>query len=322
MSKFRLIPFSVDAVEKKVDQIPEGVKMIEAPMLWDEGYRGEDVVVAIIDTGVQSDHPDLKDRIIGGINFTTDWNDDATCFEDNNGHGTHVAGTIAAADNGAGVIGVAPKVKLLILKALDRNGSGSYAWITDAIKYATNWKGPNNEHVRVISMSLGGPEDEPEMKAAIKAAVDAQIAVVCAAGNEGDAKEDTFEYDYPGAYNEVIEVAAADLTGKIADFSNNNKEVDVIAPGVNILSTWLKGKYARLSGTSMATPHVAGAMALLIQKGEKEFNRTLTEAEIYALLVKRTVELGYKRSSEGHGLVKLAYMEKVRSLVAFVEENF
>jgi len=320
--KFRLVPYSLDTVEKTVDEIPDGVKMIEAPHIWDEGFKGEDVVVAIIDTGCQTDHPDLQDRIIGGLNFTTDWDDDATCYEDNNGHGTHVSGTIAALDNGSGVVGVAPRVKLLILKVLSKDGSGSYAWITDGIKYATNWTGPNGECVRVISMSLGGPDDNPELRQAVQEAVAKQICVVVAAGNDGDDQESTFEYNYPASYNEVIEVAAADITGKLASFSNNNTEVDVIAPGVNILSTWIKGKYARLSGTSMATPHIAGALALLIQKGEYEFNRPLTESEIYALLVQRSVSLGFKKSSEGHGLVKLSYMEKVRSLLNFIEENF
>ena len=316
----RVIPFTVETIEQKADTVPEGVTIVEAPFVWSQGYKGDDVVVAVLDTGCEKDHPDLQDRIIGGKNFTTDGGPDD--YGDFNGHGTHVAGTIAAVSNGNGVVGVAPGVKLLICKVLDAQGSGYFSWITEAIKYATNWTGPNGEKVRVISMSLGGPSEVPELRKAIQEANEKQIAVVVAAGNEGDDKEDTFEYSYPGNYNEVIEVAASTLDNKLAPFSNNNQEVDVIAPGVDVLSTWPGKKYARISGTSMATPHVAGALALLIQQGEKEFNRTLTEAEIYALLVKRTVSLGYKKSSEGHGLIRLNYMEKVRELLSYIDQNF
>nr|WP_306010541.1 S8 family peptidase [Bacillus sp. MMSF_3328] len=317
----RVIPFTVQTIEQKADTIPEGVTILEAQSLWEQGYEGDGVVVAVLDTGVEKDHPDLKDRIIGGKNFTDDGKPEE--YFDFNGHGTHVAGTIAATNkNAAGVVGVAPGVKLLICKVLDAQGSGYFSWIAEAIRYASNWTGPNGEKVRVISMSLGGPDEVPDLRKAIQEANDKEIAVVVAAGNEGDDKEDSFEYSYPGNYNEVIEVAASTLDNKLAPFSNNNQEVDVIAPGVDVLSTWPGKKYARISGTSMATPHVAGALALLIQMGEKEFNRKLTEAEIYALLVKRTVALGYKKSSEGHGLIRLNYMEKVRSLLSYIDINF
>lgn len=316
----RIIPFQVQSIEAKAEQIPIGVELIEAPSLWNDGYRGEDIVVAVLDTGVEKDHPDLSDRIIEGINFTDDGSKDD--FHDGNGHGSHVAGTIAANSNGDGLIGVAPKVKLLICKVLDSQGSGYFDWIIDAIKYATNWTGPNGEKVRVISMSLGGAVHVQELQDAIIEAVNNDIAVVCAAGNEGDSNEESFEYSYPAGYNQVISVAASTQDGKLAPFSNTNEEVDVIALGVDVLSTWPGKKYARISGTSMATPHVSGAIALLIQQGEKEFNRKLTESEIYALLVKRTVELGYKRSSEGHGLVRLNYMEKVHDLIGYIDQNF
>lgn len=317
----RIIPFSVEAITESADTIPPGVSLLEAPFIWEQGYDGSGVVVAVLDTGIEKDHPDLKDQIIAGRNFTNEGGVDDV--HDGNGHGTHVAGTIAASNkNNAGVVGVAPGAKLLICKVLNSQGSGSFDWIINAIKYATSWTGPNGEKVRVISMSLGGPSEVPELKKAIQAAVTKGIAVVVAAGNEGDSSEDSFEYSYPGGYNEVIEVAAATLDLKIAPFSNNNLEVDVIAPGVDILSTWPGKKWARLSGTSMATPHVAGALALVIQKGEKEFGRKFTEAEVYAALVKRTTELGYKKSSEGHGLIRLNYMEKVRDLLGYIDQHF
>jgi major intracellular serine protease len=318
--KVKLLPFSVVDIQEVADETPYGIKIIEAPAFWEQNEKGESVVVAVLDTGIDKNHPDLKDRIIAGKNFTSEGTKDD--FSDKNGHGTHVAGTIAASQNKTGVVGVAPLVKLLIIKVLEGDGSGTYEGIIQGINYAVSWKGPNNEKVRVINMSLGGSVDVPELHNAIKNAVNNDIAVVVASGNEGDSDESTHEHAFPGLYNEVIEVAASDENNKLAPFSNNNKEVDAIAPGVNVLSTYTGSKYAKLSGTSMATPHVAGALALLIGKGEKHFKRTLTESEVYALLIKNTVPLGYNASSEGHGLVRLDYMNKLRRIIDYIEINF
>jgi major intracellular serine protease len=318
--KARLIPFKVQSVEQKADTLPYGIETIEAPYLWDKGIKGEGIVVAILDTGIDLTHPDLKDNIIGGKNFTDEGSEDD--FHDENGHGTHVAGTIGATVNGSGVIGVAPNCKLLIIKVLGKDGGGSYSGIIDGIKYATNWQGENSEKVRIMSMSLGGSDDVPELHEAIRDAVRRDIAVVVASGNEGDNNENTFEFGYPALYNECIEVAASDEKNKLAKFSNNNLQVDVIAPGVNVLSTYMGGEFAKLSGTSMATPHVTGALALLLCQGEQYFQRRLTESEMYALLVKHTVSLGLKPSSEGHGLVRLGYTSKIRTLSNFISKTF
>jgi major intracellular serine protease len=129
--------------------------------------------------------------------------------------------------------------------------------------------------------------------------------VVVASGNEGDNDESTFEYGYPALYNECITVGAIDENRKIAYFSNNHKQVDVVAGGVDVLSTYPTNQYARLSGTSMATPHVAGALALLIKLGEKKFKRELTESEIYGMLTKVCCSLNYEASTEGNGLPEL-----------------
>jgi major intracellular serine protease len=313
MSKMYLFPTVVHEVKEQTNEIPQGVDMIQAPREWEEARYGEGVVVAVLDTGCQLDHPDLAPNIIGGRNFTTDYNGDPDRYEDNHYHGTHVAGTIAAARNDQGVAGVAPKAKLLILKVLTGEGSGNYEWMIKAIEYALTWKGPNGERVRVISMSLGGPEDEPALHEAIIKAVRQQVLVVVAAGNEGDNNPDTPELSYPGAYNEVIQVGAVDLQGKLAEFSNTNNEVDVVAPGVKILSTYPGGKYGVLSGTSMATPHVSGALALIINECEKEFGRSLTEDELYAQLCKRTIPLGFGARAEGNGFVNLAAETRVPS---------
>ncbi|KZZ83602.1 MULTISPECIES: S8 family peptidase [Bacillaceae] len=308
MSKVRLIPFKLEEVyDSAKEDIPYGVRMINAPEIWDQGIKGDTAVIAILDTGCDATHPDLKDRIIGGKSFV---DGDESDYSDSHYHGTHVAGTIAASLNDQGVTGAAPEVKLLILKVLGDDGSGSYEGIINAVRYASEWKGENGETVRVISMSLGGPEDVPELHEAIKEAVANNILVVCAAGNEGDSRENTVEKAYPGYYKEVVQVGAIDEKKQLAEFSNTNDEIDLVAPGVNILSTYPGNKYAKLSGTSMATPHASAAAALLIQKEEKEFGRTLTEPEVYAQLCKNTVSIGLSKKAEGNGLIYLRAQEK------------
>lgn len=315
-NKVKLIPYTIQSIEDSTNETPEGVQLVQASAIWEKSNEGEGMVVAVIDTGVDTDHPDLKDRIIGGRNFTTDHNGDVNNFEDNNGHGTHVSGIVAASLNGDGVVGVAPKAKILSIKALTEDGAGDYGWIINAINYAVEWRGPKNEQARVICMSLGGPNDVPEMREAIQNAVNHNISVVVAAGNEGDGQEDTFEYAYPGAYNEVISVGAVNTNLQLAPFSNSHNEVDLVAPGVNVLSTYLDNKFAKLSGTSMAAPFVAGALALIINLSEKEFDRSLIESEIYAQLIRRTLPLGNGKSAEGNGFLLLNLVEQLDRISA------
>lgn len=301
--KMKLPPFKIEALATTANEIPWGVKMMQAPEVWEQGGKGEGIVICILDTGIDRQHPDLKDNILDGRNFSDSGSPDD--YQDRNGHGTHVAGTIAAVENGGGVVGVAPKAKLLIGKVLGDDGSGSYQSIIKGIKWATNWRGKNGERVRIISMSLGGSYNDPRQYKAILEACSAGIMVVCAAGNEGDADENTYEYGYPALYPETISVAACDENRKLADFSNNNLQVDIIGAGVKVLSTYPTSQYAVLSGTSMATPHISGALALVINIGEKQFKRTLTTQEIFGLLAKTSCSLGYQKSSEGHGLPEL-----------------
>ncbi|WP_059104062.1 S8 family peptidase [Shouchella shacheensis] len=311
MKNVRLIPFKREEVFTTSSEVPVGIEMVEAPAIWESAERGAGQVVAVIDTGCQMDHPDLKERIIDGRNFTSDYDGDETNFSDNNGHGTHVAGTVAASETGNGVIGAAPEADLLILKVLSEDGSGQMEWIIESIRYAVDWRGPNDERVRVITMSLGGPQDIEELHEVIQYAVDQDVSVVCAAGNEGDGRDDTDEFAYPGAYNEVIAVGAVNVEREITEFTNTNDEIDLVAPGVNVLSTYLDGGYARLTGTSMSTPHVSGAVALLINLTEGEFNRHLSEAEIYAQLIRRTTPIGYSKQAEGNGFLTLGLVERI-----------
>jgi major intracellular serine protease len=315
MSYVSLVPFRKESGVAATSYVPAGVEMIEAPSQWEEASQGAGNVIAVIDTGCQTDHPDLQHQIVGGCNFTRDYRGNPAIFEDNNGHGTHVAGTIAAADNGLGIAGVAPKAGLLILKALNGAGSGSMEGIIEAVRYAVSWRGLNGERVRVISMSLGGPQDVPELHEAIKEAVAVDVAVVCAAGNEGDGDADTEEFAYPGAYNEVIQVGAVNFSSELTPFTNTNDEIDLTAPGASILSTYVGSSYVRLSGTSMAAPHVSGALALVTNWAEAGFGRRISEPEMYAQLLRRTVPLGYPLSAEGSGLLKLGTVERLGQTV-------
>ncbi|MFD1955169.1 S8 family peptidase [Paenibacillus thailandensis] len=305
--KVSVIPFRLIEQAEKANEIPKGVEMIQAPKVWSQ-TKGKGIKVAILDTGCDTSHPDLQGRIIGGRNFTDDDNGNPDLYEDYNGHGTHVAGTIAAIENDSGVVGVAPEAELLIVKVLDKDGSGQYDWVVNGINYAVE------QQADIISMSLGGPEDVPELHEAIKRAVASNVVVVCAAGNEGDGNDSTNEFGYPAFYNEVISVGAVDLNRRSSEFSNSNNEIDLVAPGDNILSTYLDGKYATLSGTSMATPHVSGAMALIKAIATASFERELSVSELYAQLIKRTVPLGNSPKLEGNGLVYLTVMDHLQQV--------
>ena len=280
-------------IKTQGNYIPIGVNMINAPLMWNKGYTGNGVKVAILDSGCIQ-HPDLINNIIGGKNFTSEGSE--TDYNDLNGHGTHVAGIIAG--NGK-VMGVAPNAKLLILKVLDKSGSGNCQGIYDAINYAIEQK------VDIINMSLGISINVNEIHTMLKKAVDNNICVVCACGNEGDGKAFTDEYSYPAGCNEAISVGAIDNARVNAVFTNSNKEVDLVAHGVNVVSTHLNCGYCSMSGTSQATPHVAGALALLKEYYRKTFEKEPTEVELYAQLIKRTIVLNLDRKLQGQGMLFL-----------------
>lgn len=290
MYKMKLLPYKVNEVSRESKVSSYGAKMIKADKLWSKSSGGKDVTVAIIDTGCDVNHSALKDNIFHTRNFTKDNNSNKDLVNDYVGHGTHVAGI---------VLSVAPSCNLMILKALDRNGEGEYKWIINALNYAIN------QNVDIVSMSLGGYLDDENLHKSIRKAVNNNILVVCAAGNDGDNSGSTNEFSYPASYSEVISVGAVDDKAKPAYFSNSNNLVDVMAPGVGILSTFKDNSYAVLDGTSMAAPHVSGALALIKNYSSTEFKRSLSEPEIYAQLIKFTIDLNYDRNMQGNGLVFL-----------------
>lgn len=282
----------------------EGAKLIGADKFGEKGKYGEGIKVAIIDTGCDVEHPNLKDRIINVRNFTTDDKGAINNVTDYVGHGTHVAGIIGASDIGEkGIIGVAPKCDLMILKALTRSG-GKNSWVTEAIKYATS------HNVDIINMSLGSDKPSPEMYEAIKRAIDKGICVVVASGNNGDNNSNTNELNYPASYNECISVGSVKYSKSNSRFSASNNEVDLVAFGEGynsrgILSCYPNGLYQELKGTSMATPFISGALALLKNWFRDEFRREPTESELYAQLIKRTMDLKLDKNIQGNGVLYL-----------------
>lgn len=287
--------------------MPEGVKDIQASLMWNSSYKGSGVVIAVLDTGCYN-HPDLQGQIIGGRNFTSDYNGDPTNYSDNNFHGTHVAGTIAAVSNSTGVIGVAPDVKLLIVKVLDSKGSGLISNIINGIDYATNWRGPNGERVRIMNMSFGALYQTDALYNAVKRAIDANICVVAASGNVGDGDGTTNEVNYPAYYDEVIAVGSYDLMGHVSSFSNSNNLLDLVAPGEGIYSTDNKGGYTSSSGTSMAAPHVSAALALIANKLDAAYGTEATNDELYNYLIEQcTIPLEDATNLQGYGLLRMIH---------------
>ncbi|OIO53136.1 hypothetical protein AUJ46_05750 [Candidatus Peregrinibacteria bacterium CG1_02_54_53] len=284
-------PRSSSSSAPSVQTLPTGVDRMDADLSStaqiDNVDQTKDVDIAVIDTGVQKSHPDLN--VVTQANFTRERSTD-----DQNGHGTHVAGTAAAKDNTAGVVGVAPGARIWSVKVLDRKGSGYLSDVIEGIDYVT----AHAAQIDVANMSLGCTGCQTTaMDLAISQSVAAGVVYVVAAGNGAiDAANDS-----PANHPDVITVSAiADFNGQpgggaaatcradqddtFADFSNYGSVVDIAAPGVCILSTYKGGKYAIMSGTSMASPHVAGAAALYILVHGKPTNAADVAAVRAALI--------------------------------------
>jgi subtilisin len=267
-----------------------GVSRIGSRVVHDAGNKGGAVKVCIIDSGVDRTHPDLAGRYAGGYDFV---NDDADPTDDN-GHGTHVAGTIAAILNGAGVVGVAPEAQILAYKILDSTGSGSFSDAIAAVEacQAAGGKVTNNSYG-----SSGNPGTAVQQ--AFDLAYSAGVLHVASAGNSGSG---TDTVGYPAKFDSVIAVAATDQNNARASFSSTGPKVELSAPGVSILSTYLNGGYAYASGTSMASPHVAGLAALVFNCGLSPS----TNAAVRSRLQQTAQDLGTagRDPSYGFGLVQ------------------
>lgn len=244
------------------DGVDWGVESYGIPNLWRQN-KGEGVTVAVIDTGI-SKHSALVDAVLDYRNFTSD-----SSFEDTVGHGTHVAGIIAARRGLAK--GIAPEAKLLSLKVLGHSGMGSNTAVSKAVQHAAETR------CDIACMSLGSPKPDPGLHEAIKLACREGVIVVCAAGNDGGA------VNFPAAFQETIGVGAVDKSGAACEFSSRGKEIVVAAPGCDITSTWLNDGYATVSGTSMAAPFVAGTLALYVSAAKKEGRKVDHQSVLKAL---------------------------------------
>ncbi|MEH7225801.1 S8 family peptidase [Bacillus sp. JJ1566] len=264
------------------------LRMIDSENGWGISQGSDKVKIAIVDTGVDLDHPDLVNRIAGGYNVLKDNN----VPDDDNGHGTHVAGIIASqTNNHEGTAGITWFNPIMPVKVMGADGYGSTFDIARGIIWATD------HGADVINLSLGNYQGSKLLKQAVDYAYRHDVVMVAASGNDNSSQP-----SYPSAYPQVLSVAAVDLNGDKADFSNYGDYIDVAAPGVTIPSTYIDEQYAALSGTSMAAPHVAALAGLM-----RSINPNLSNKEIMDMIKGTSLDLGKagKDIYFGEGLIDI-----------------
>lgn len=268
-----------------------GVNYIKAPKAWDKGIKGDGIVVAVVDTGIDLDHPGFAPGQIL-VNDSKSFVEDEPSPDDGHGHGTHCAGTVGSPD-----YGVAPGVKMIAVRVLDSSGSGTWTSVANGVQYAV-------QHARVISMSLGGEAsfDKNIAELAVEQAVDMGVVCSIAAGNEGWGINKICS---PGLSPKVITVGAVYKNGGLTSFSSQGPTIrgdakpDIVAPGADVPSLWKDGDTNTISGTSMATPHVAGLAALVLSK-----NGDLTPQQVKDIIANPNNTFGTKtKNSYGNGIV-------------------
>ncbi|MFC4356674.1 S8 family serine peptidase [Halobium salinum] len=278
---------------------PWGVDRVDAEVAHSNGYTGAGADVAIIDTGIDSDHPDLQANLGSGKSFVQCSTKggcrygakpaDNTCYQswdDDNDHGTHCAGIASGDDNSQGVVGVSTENTLHAVKVLDKCGSGSFSDIAAGVEYTADqgWD--------VGSLSLGGSSGSQTLRDACQYAVNNGVFLVAAAGNSGPCTDCV---GYPAAYDTVMAVSSTNSSDGLSNFSSQGPEIEIAAPGTDIYST-VPGGYATFSGTSMACPHVAGAAGQLAAQG-------YTNTEIRSRLKNTAEDIGLAANESGAGLL-------------------
>lgn len=251
--KCSLFPYEkeeVFSIQDAVQKAGWSITAFDLPGAWSKS-RGDGVRVAVLDTGVDLDHPDLRQNVVAGFNMV----DPSAQPWDDNQHGTHVAGIIAAENNQIGMVGVAPGAKIIPVKVLDRHGNGSLVNVAKGIRWAVD-----EGKADLICMSLGSPNPVQEVRKAVQYALSKGVVCFVAAGNAGVTKE----VFYPANYPETIAIGSIDENLTRSGFSNTGENLDFMAPGGRIFSTIPDNWYAILSGTSMAAPFATGVAALVL----------------------------------------------------------
>jgi len=288
----KLHDFVVDKITRSVsDSDLQFLNLSGRKSFHSQGIYGQETTVAVIDTGV-SQHPELKGRVLNGKSFVNYTN---RPFDDN-GHGTHVAGTIAGRN-----VGIAPGANILPVKVLDGDGNGTLENLIAGLEWVKEYNSQNRTKVSVVNMSLSvdkelSEEEKSGLHQAIKGLVDNNVAVIVSAGNTGQE-----EIRYPAAFDEVICVGAVDMTQKRAMFSTMGDHVDVCQVGVDVISAWYQGGYAVMSGTSMSAPMVSGVAALIASKYKVTFSEYITEDYLWKSLKLNTKDLGIKGADREYG---------------------
>ncbi len=270
---------------------------IQAPSAWDIAVGSSEVIIAVLDTGVDLNHPDLGSKIVAGWNFVQPGEGP----QDDHGHGTHVAGIAAAeTNNGVGVAGISSGARIMPVKVLNAQGDGYYSDVAAGVAWACD------HGASIINMSLGGVEFSATLHEAIEQAYDDGCLLAAAAGNEGGN-----QVLYPARDSATIAVAATDQSDGRASFSNYGSQIDVAAPGVSIYSTLWDDTYGYMQGTSMATPHVAGLAALVwsVDSG-------LTNAEVQGIIEATTDDFGYPGWDPYYGFGRINAFGAVEAAVA------
>jgi serine protease AprX len=298
--------YSIQVSQVQIDSATSEIKRINATKAWEIGLDGTGINVSVIDTGIYATHPDVSGRVIKWIDYVSS----QSLPYDNNGHGTHVAGTVGGNGAGGMTTGVAPNVSLFGAKVLDINGNG----YSSNVIYAIEWSVDNKADI--VSLSMGGDRDI-SLKHAINNAISAGVTVIAAAGNSGG----TGTIIYPAGEKNVIAVGAVDSSDNIAYFSSSGPitvdgeiltKPDVSAPGVCINSLSNSGGYEYCwSGTSMATPHVSGTAALLLQAARKN-GILLSPAQVKGILENTSVDLGAAGKDNTYGAGRIDVFKAVR----------
>lgn len=271
---FKIPQFTIHSAPALMDLTPWNLKMISAPSFWEKS-KGGGRIVAVIDSGLDVNHPELVGRVINPTNTTNEaaYND----VTDTLGHGTHVAGIIAGK-----TVGVAPEARIMPFKVgVGANLSNNA--IHEAMRHILNWnkKCSPADKIVAVNCSFSGGFYDAMMAYFIRELVADGVCVCVAAGNSGDGKEDTHEiFSFPAYIEEVITVSSINQDGNISNYSNSFDGVDIAAPGTEVYSCFPNNQHKVLSGTSMATPHVTGACALLVDMFYKREGRLPSEGEI------------------------------------------